>query len=65
MKHILGGVFVGALVSGLIAAVIVPSLPAAERRPWIVWLIVAITIAGTLFLRRRRGAKAPPGAPGE
>ena len=62
MKHVLGGVLVGVLVSGLIAAAILPNLPESARRPWVVWLIVGATIAGSLFLRRRR-TRTPPGPP--
>ena len=54
MKHMLGGVVIGTLVAGLMAAALLPVLPEAARRPWIVWLLLAVAIAGTLFLRRRR-----------
>ncbi len=62
MKQILGGVIVGVLVSGLIAAAVIPNLPESARRSWVVWLLMAVSIAGSVFLIRRR-RRTPPGPP--
>ncbi len=59
MRHILGGVFVGVLISGLVSGATVPFLPPSLRHPWVVWLIAGLSIAASVYVASRL-TKTPP-----
>jgi len=59
MKAILGGVVVGLLAAGVIAAAIVPLLPRNARGPLAVWAIAGAAVAAAIYVVRR-ATRTPP-----
>jgi hypothetical protein len=59
MMRILGGIFVGLLLAGAIAGVVVPLVPPSARQPWIVWLIAGVSVAASVYVTLRT-RKTPP-----
>jgi hypothetical protein len=57
MKQILA-VIIGLMLAGVITGITVPLLPEFARRPWYAWTIVALSIAGMLYLVSK-AQKAP------
>ena len=59
MKQILGGVFVGMLIAGILVGITIPLLPPSARHAWVAGLIAGVSVAASVYVARRM-AKTPP-----